>query len=350
MMAAMAQQIGAPRPEIVERARELAEEVLIPGAAEADSVPLLPVARLDALAAAGLHGLLGPRSAGGLEADPPTYHQVIEELARGCVTTAFVFAQHHSAVRAVALGPAPLRARWLAPLCRGKVRAGVAFSGLRRTGPPPLVATLRNEVVVLEGQAPFVSGWGLIDVVHVAARTPTGAVLWCLVDAQASPSLVATPLSLGALGASGTVVLRFHGHAVSAERITALEPFADWQARDARGLRSNGSHALGLARRCAELSSSARLAAEIAACRHALDTASADALPDARAAASLLALRAAARLVAQGGGGAMVAGSDAERLFRQAGMLLVFGQTPTIRQAMLERIDAEPATLSHKGS
>ena len=56
--------------QVVARARETAEKVLFPGALQTDRSRLLPVERLDALADAGLYGLFGPASAGGLEADP----------------------------------------------------------------------------------------------------------------------------------------------------------------------------------------------------------------------------------------------------------------------------------------
>ena len=113
-------------------ARQLSDAVLFPGALEVDRSEIVPVDRLDHLAHAGFYGLAGPAEAGGMGiADMSTALQIIEIVASGCLTTAFVWIQHHGAVRAVAEGPAALRERWLARLCSGQVRAGVAFSGLR---------------------------------------------------------------------------------------------------------------------------------------------------------------------------------------------------------------------------
>ena len=68
--------------------------------------------------------------------------EIIEIIASGCLTTTFVWIQHHGAVRALADAPQPLRDAWLARnSARGEVRAGVAFSGLRRPGPPILTAS-----------------------------------------------------------------------------------------------------------------------------------------------------------------------------------------------------------------
>ena len=95
-------------------------------------------------------------------------HQI---LAGGCLTTTFVWVQHHGAVRAlVEAGSTPLRDEFLERMCRGEVRAGVAFSGLRRPGPPILTAAPDRDGWRFNGYAPWVTGWGRIDVVRAAAR------------------------------------------------------------------------------------------------------------------------------------------------------------------------------------
>jgi alkylation response protein AidB-like acyl-CoA dehydrogenase len=113
--------------DIVQTAQRIADEVLFPAALATDASDLVPRELLDVLAGAGLYGLAAPCDAGGLAADFGTVCAVQEALAGGCLTTAFVWAQHLGLVRALAAGGDPeLRARWLAPLARGEVRAGVA--------------------------------------------------------------------------------------------------------------------------------------------------------------------------------------------------------------------------------
>lgn len=327
--------------ELVARAAALADEVLFPGAPAVDAAALVPVERLDALADAGLYGLLGPREVGGHAATPATFARVLEELARGCLTTAFVFAQHHGTVRTLASGPPALAEAFLGPLCRGELRAGVAFSGLRRPGPPALVAhAAPGGGYVLRGSASWVTGWGRVDLIHVAARRAGGDVVWALCDATESASLRAEPLALGAVAASGTVALHFADTPVPPERVSAIEPFPAWQARDALGLRPNGAFALGCARRCGALAGDPASEAAAASQRARLDAAGPEALPAERAAACALAVTAAARCVASTGGRAVLSGSHVERLWREAGFLLVFGQTPAIRAAELAALPA----------
>jgi alkylation response protein AidB-like acyl-CoA dehydrogenase len=340
---------GPSEPQTTAAGRALSaavdlSEVLFSTALAVDASPLLPVANLDALARAGLYGLVGPTPYGGCAADETTLGAVIEELAAGCLTTAFVWAQHHNAVRTVAGGDAALVDTWLAPLCAGEIRAGVAFAGLRRAGPAPLLARESAAGIVLDGVAPFVTGWGRIDVVHVAARHDD-EVIWTLVDATETDRLAATALDLAAVAASGTVRLTFSGLLVGHDRVTLRESYDAFTARDARGLRPNGSHALGVARRAAALAGPSPLDAEIACCRQLLATTPPGDLAPVRAAAADLALRAAALAATVAGGSAVLRASHAQRLVREALFLLVFGQTPAIRTAERARLTARREDL-----
>lgn len=322
---------------VVETARRLADDYLFVRALETDAAPVVPRDRLDVLAEGGLYGLVGPREAGGLAADPATVAAVMETLAGGCLTTAFVWAQHHNAVATVAsAAPQAVRERFLAELCAGRLRAGVAFAGLRRPGPPILVAERRGASIVLDGAIPWLTGWGRIDLVHVAARDAAGDVVWLLADAAAGPSFEVSPLDLAAVNASATVSARLEGHVVDAERVTLVEPFAAWVERDAAGLRRNGAMALGVAGRCSRLSGEAAQRRELDECRAELATAEGPAVARARAWAADLAVRSASALVAAGGGRSMLRSEQAQRLAREALFLLVFGQTASIREAELD--------------
>ena len=322
----------------MERARRVADDVLFPSALQTDTANLLPVANLDALAREGFYGMTGPAEAGGLELDPATAYRVVETLAAGCLTTTFVWLQSQSPVRAVAKSRSPdLRNEWVGPLCRGELRAGIALAG-NRPGSPILTAVPSTDGdLVLDGEAPWVSGWGRIDVMLVTARDGDN-VISALVDAVEGSTLRAEPLHLVGANASGTVTLRFSRHAVPAERIVGREPHVDVLARDPIGLRMNGSLALGVVARCCMLMGPSAFDDELNGVRRALDEATADDLPAARAAASELALRAAAALTVMQGSRSILASQHAQRLAREALFLLVFGSRPAIRAELQRRL------------
>jgi alkylation response protein AidB-like acyl-CoA dehydrogenase len=324
-------------------AAALADGLLFPSAGQVDLTGELPAGHLDALAAAGLYGVQGPVDLGGID----DFQSVVEILAGGCLTTTFVWIQHHGAVRAVAAGPEGLRRRWLRPLCTGGVRAAVAQAGVR-PGPPTLRASRVPGGYCFDGEAPWVTGWGHVRVIHTAARMADDTVVWALVDAVAGPGLTVEPLHLVAVDASRTVLVRFESLFVSDDRITATIPLADWPVRDAAGLRTNGSLSLGATDRCVRLleplapDRATALRSELEACRGRLDLATPADLPPARAAASELALRSAATLAVAAGARGILAGEPAQRLLREAAFLLVFGSRPAIRTELLRLVGPPP--------
>lgn len=324
---------------LVTAAEELAADVLAPGAEAVESAGVVPRSHLDALAAAGLYGVIGPASAGGADGDLGLLCAVVERLAAGCLSTTFVWLQHHGAVGGVAASADPaLRRRWLAPLCRGDVRAGIAFSALRRPGPAAMVAVRDGDGWRLDGTAPWVTGFEQAAVLRLAAREAgSGDVVWLLVDAVRGPTLATEAVHPVAVDAADTVTLTLDGHHVPGDRLLGVEDYDAWRAEDRRpdSLRTNGSLALGLIRRCsAELGDDHDL---LDAARHALDSAVTTAeMASARAAASDLALHATRTLVAARGGRGVLSGQRAERSAREALFLLVFGQAPAIREAQLD--------------
>ena len=129
--------------------------------------------------------------------------------------------------------------------------------------------------------------------------------------------------------------------------MVASEPYLPPPAHDGGG-RSNGSLALGVARRCTALIGPSSLDAELRARRVQLDSCDELGLARARAAAVELAGRASAALIAHTGSRAIKAGEHAERLAREALFLLVFGSRPAIRTALLESLGVLAETAPEK--
>ncbi len=323
---------------IVRTASEIAGEVLAPAAMDVEATRRIPASHLELLAARGFYGLIGPRAAGGLDADFDTTCRVIEVLAAGCLSTAFVWLQHLGSVHAVAASTDDkLHDEWLAPLCAGHRRAGVALAGAM-PGPTRLRAQAVAGGYVFDGISPWVTGWGHIDTLYTAARDENDDVVWGLVELRpdAESGVSAEPLEMVAVMASQTVQTRFERCFVPAERIVATMPFAEWAVLDAAGLRVNGSLALGVAARCCALLGPGPLDAELTAARNRLDAGTPTTMPAARAAAAELAWRAAGALVVATGSTAILAASQAQRLAREAAFLLVFATRPGIKASLGE--------------
>lgn len=317
-------------------AEALADDLLFPAALDTDRADLVPAANLDALAAAGLYGLYAPTALGGFGATPDVGFAVIERIASGCLTTALVWLQHHGLVGNLLQASTHGLDPRLGDLATGTRRAGIVFAGVL-PGPPTLTATPVGDGWVLDGQAPWVSGWGRVDVLQVAARGPDDTVVTAVLDDLAQPGLRAVRHRLAAVDASGTVRLGFTGVPVAAAdvlHVVAHEP----GPAVGRALRVNGSLALGVIRRCATLIGPGPLDDELAQVRQALDETRGEELAEARAAVAALAVRATAALVVHVGSRSIEVDQQAQRLVREAMFLLVFASRPSIRTALTERL------------
>jgi alkylation response protein AidB-like acyl-CoA dehydrogenase len=321
---------GLPAPIQDLAARFLAD------AAAVDAADAIPEAHLRGLADAGLYGIFAPAEAGGLGLGEEV-GLVIEVLASACLASTFVWLQHLRLLGAMLDPgtPAVLREALLPAVVSGQVRGGVALAGLL-PGPPRLTARPVDGGWLLDGEAPWVSGWGIVDLLVVAARGPEGSVVTLLMDSREQQGLTATRQRLAAVNASATVQLSFGGVFIPDGRLVGQQPY-DPAAAQSQGLRGNGSLALGVGRRCCALIGPSPLDAELDECRAELDAADTAAMPAARAHASEFAARAAHYLAVRRGSRSALAGDDAERLAREAGFLLVFGSRPAIKDALLAR-------------
>ena len=323
---------------IVDRAREIAEELLLPRATDTDAADLVPRENLDAIAGAGLYGLTGPRDAGGRDADFETYLGVIDALASGCLATTFIWLQHPGVVRAVAGANRTLRDRYLTPMCRGDIRAGIALGGLLAHA-PGIRARRDGQGWVFDGDAPWVTGWGRIDVLQVAGVGEGANIVYALIDAKPTAAMdVGAPLDLVALRSSATAAVRFRGLRVDDGAVTHIQPLAEREGQDHLTLRGHAALATGVASRCISLIGETPLAGQLDRVRRRLASAAPEEMPAAKAAAAALAHRAAAALVVSSGSRSLLRSQQADRLAREALFLLVFGSRPKVRAALLTEL------------
>lgn len=343
--------------ELLERVAEVADTVLWPAAQDVDRAPIIPRGHLDALADLGLFGQAAPPELGGLGLAPPDTRRMLRLIGSGCAATGFAFAQHHGLVGAlVRTDNAELRHRWLAALC-GRTLAGIAFAHVRRPGPPVLTAApLDGGSWQIQGEAPWVTSWGLAEVFYVAAVSPDDRVVWFVIPGQEEPGLTASgPLALAVLGATATVRLRFDGYRVPAEAVVDVVDRAPWAVGDRRNAARPNPLCLGVGDRAlAQLAVAEPAAAE--ALRPWWEAVSARAeaaavLVDGQQGepADLAAARAetiggaqrltTALLAAVGGAGAMLS-HPAQRLAREALFYVVQAQNADGRRATLESLTA----------
>mgnify|MGYP006299651377 CR=1 FL=1 len=159
----------------IDSARAFSAAVLAPGAAHWDADGVFPK---DALAAAGELGFMGmytPVEAGGLALSRLDASLIVEELARGCTTTAAFLTIHNMATSMIGrYCSEAVIDEWCPDLVSGQRLASYC---LTEPGAGSDAASLRTRAVrdgddyLINGSKVFISGAGETDVLVVMLRT-----------------------------------------------------------------------------------------------------------------------------------------------------------------------------------
>jgi alkylation response protein AidB-like acyl-CoA dehydrogenase len=372
--AASVESLFAAEPWVAEHpavhaAARIAADVLAPHAGAADD----PARGVDPTHLAQLagHGLLSvriPVAEGGHGADDRVDAETVELVSGACGATWFLTTQHRFpqglsrgplpglSPDAIVLGPAA--ARYRAALAAATTSAGIAIAHIRRPGPPAVRARPAGTGWTFHGTADWCTGWGLIDVVMIAATTADDRFVLALLPAHERQGLRAgPPLPLAVMGGTRTVALEMDAMAVDADDVIAIVDVPAWQAHDAARTANTTPASLGLLRRMltalAELGAAkdrpeavdlAMSLAQRAADRRAEAYALLTGLPlfervpertALRAEVTELGVRTANALIAARSGSALLLDSPEQRWAREAAFHLIQAQTAGVRVAQL---------------
>lgn len=154
---------------------DVVREVVEPEASAVDAEGRWPEAGIRALQAAGLGGLVVPRSAGGLGHGLYALIRVCELIGRACPSTALCFGMHTVGSAVIAAKATPdQHARYLEPIARGTHLTTIALSepGSGSHFYFPQTRLVRTEDAYrLDGEKSFVTNGGYADSYVVSTMT-----------------------------------------------------------------------------------------------------------------------------------------------------------------------------------
>jgi alkylation response protein AidB-like acyl-CoA dehydrogenase len=164
------------RREIVEMARDFAENEIAPGAAERDHTKEFPTDLIRKLGELGFFGMLIPEQYDGLGLDTLTYLMVIEEIAAADASVAISLSVHNSLPSLMLLeyGTEDQRERLLRPMARGELLAAFALSEADSGSDAAALraqADLDGDEWVLNGTKAWVTNGDTAGLLMVFART-----------------------------------------------------------------------------------------------------------------------------------------------------------------------------------
>lgn len=271
-----------------------------------------------------------------------------------------------------------LKRRLLPDLAAGRSLCAISFAHLRRPGPPVLRADPIPGGYRLNGKAPWVTGWGLMNQVVFGATLPEGrfVYLWSPARREEFPELfpdfpddialwgnlrASPPLQLCAMNASATAELSLEGWFIPTAHVLSESDTETMRRNDRNGVLGATTMPLGCAAASVRLLCETAEKRNISAVQRAAvsfqsewDDAAAQvgewsgkgSDPQffengvrVRAWCIELAVRAALALVAASSGAANLLTHPAQRLLREAMFYTVQAQTHEVMDATLARLE-----------
>lgn len=174
-----------------------------------------------------------PQKWGGADIDAQTFYEYQELTARYSGALGFLQTQHHSATAMLANSDNELlKTRCLPAIALGELRLGVGFSHLRRSGNPAVTATPAQNGYLLSGKVPWVTGFGLFQNFIVAALLPDDRAVFGLLPleniASASGQISCSEIMpLIAMSSTNTVTVTLTNWWLDESQIISFKP-KDW--------------------------------------------------------------------------------------------------------------------------
>lgn len=336
-------------------------------APRANDIDRDPDALREALMGLGDRGLLA------LRADRPTlFRRFQETISRYSGALAFLQTQHQSAAAMLARSLNDrLKADYLPHLATGDRLVGVGFSHLRRSDNPPVRARAVPGGYRVEGFVPWITGWNFFDEFVIGAALPDGTALFGMMPLRSTEELggdpqqgdggqlsISEPMEMAALVSTNTVTADVRDWFIPDDRVLFLKP-PNWiHSNSKTNVLHHSFFALGCARAGLDVLAIAaqkkdrpflhtsfdRLDGELNDCRQQIFAADGEVVKsygdrlNLRAWAIDLAGRCAFAAVSACSGASNSSQHPAQRVYREALVYAVSGQTTDVMEATLARL------------
>lgn len=193
-----------------------------------------------------------PTALGGLGLSPAAYHHLQMKFARTSGALAFLQTQHQSAVgKLLQSQNTAWRSQSLEDFANGKSLLGVGFSHLRRSGTPVLLATEKGGKYLLTGEVPWITGYGFFERFIVGATLTDGRELYGIlplknaVQESGGTIVCSQPLELLAVAATNTVSAKIDGWQLQQELVVSIDPPGTIHQTSKKNILNHGFFALG---------------------------------------------------------------------------------------------------------
>ena len=162
---------------------------------------------------------------------------------------AFLQAQHQSAGSLLVNSRnEALKQEYLPRMGTGQALVGVGFSHLRRRGEPPLGAIATAGGYRITGSLPWITGFGFFEQVVIGAALPNGEAVYGMMPFQESGAIhLSKPMELIAMASTNTVSATLTDWFLPSDHVVAVVPGELIHQKDRQNVLNQGFFALGCA-------------------------------------------------------------------------------------------------------
>ncbi len=352
-------------------------ESVAPLASQIDTNPELLKQALTGMGNLSLLTLQIPKIWGGAEVSEITYWKFQQLVARYSGALAFLQTQHQSAAGFLINSENQyLKEKYLPYMAKGEILVGVGFSQLRRAGEPLVKAIPISGGYQLTGKVPWVTGYGFFQDFIIGATLPDGKEIYGIIPFTQTlqntqnniPTLVvgasaplpqitfSEPMELAGMASTNTVNAILADWFLPEVQIITIRKAGAIHENDKKNILNHGFFALGCARAGLDILEATAETKKLSFIKNAFDSlndelnrcesAMLDALSPGdklweerlklRAWAINLAVRCANGAVTVSSGAANYKHHPAQRVYREALMFTVAGQTTDVMEATLK--------------
>jgi alkylation response protein AidB-like acyl-CoA dehydrogenase len=344
----------------IQEAETYLKRVIAPQATEIDRNSKALKIALQGMGDRSLLALRIPQDWGGFQCDEATFHRFQMTVARYSGALAFLQTQHQSAGNLIANSDnESLKQYYLPFMSKGKILVGVGFSQLRRQGEPLMKAIPVAGGYQLDGEVPWITGFEFFQDFIIGATLPNGDALYGVVPFEECDLIqLSAPIELTAMNSTRTVNAKIDGWLLKRDRVVTIKPAGAIAQQDLKNVLYHSFFALGCARAGLDIlevnyfkkgllflkETFDSLDRELTSCSQAIfealdcDRQTFEAKLQLRAWAINLAGRCTQAAVIASSGAANSLQHPAQRVYREALMFAVFGQTTAVMQATLEQL------------
>ena len=198
--------------------------------------------------------LKAPSELGGMGFDEPTYRRLQISLARISGALTFLQTQHQSAVSKLASSEnKALHSEFFPDVACGNPLVGVGFSHLRRRGIPMVQATETERGYLISGKVPWITGYGFFSYFILGATLADGKELYGILPLQnmmqtsGGKIVFSPPMQLLAAAATNTVSAQIDRWYLSSDRVVSINPAGTIHQTSKKNILNHGFYALGCA-------------------------------------------------------------------------------------------------------